>query len=150
MKRFQKSMLVLTLLMAMLTACAQTATEEASSGGHTTLSITGNVDSEMSWSYSELQSMDSINVETTNKDGETVENSGVSLLNLLEEAGLQDGVASLTFVGSDGYEATVDFVEVEACSDCIVALQEDGELKMVLPELSGKYQVKGVVEIRVE
>jgi hypothetical protein len=150
MKNILRTTFILALLIMILAACAQTTTEEAPAGEEIALTVSGSVDNETSWTFAELQSMDSIDVETTNKEGETEQNTGVPLLNLLEEAGLQEGVTSVTFVGSDGYEASVDFVEIESCNECIVALQENGELGMVLPELSGKYQVKGVVEIRVE
>lgn len=140
------------VLLAGLTACAPAATEEAApvEPAAAALTVTGKVDSEMSWTLAELQAMDQVSVETTSKEGEAVQNAGVKLFDLLNQAGLQDGASSLTFVGSDGYEATVDLAEIEGCADCIAALRDDGTLGMVLPGMPGKVQVKGVVEIRAE
>jgi hypothetical protein len=39
--------------------------------------------------------------------------------------------------------------EALACADCIVAF-DNGSLRMVMPEMSGKLQIKDVVEIGVE
>jgi hypothetical protein len=154
MKMNRKAFLsiVLILLLTGLTGCAQEATEEAPPAGPVAaaLAVKGAFDSEMSWTLAELQSMDQINVETTNKEGEAEQNTGVKLFDLLEQASLQDGATSLTFIGSDGYEASVDLAGIEGCTDCIVASQDDGTLDMVLPGMSGKVQVKGVVEIRAE
>jgi hypothetical protein len=143
---------IMLLLLAGMTACTEAVTEEAPPPEPATvaLTLTGKVDVETSWTLAELQSMDAITVETTNKAGETVQSTGVKLLSLLEEAGLQDDSTNLTFVGSDGYEAQAEVSEIQACADCIVAFNDDGTLSMVLPGFSSKVQVKGVVEIRAE
>jgi hypothetical protein len=151
----KKSLLTMALMLFLLagvTACTQAVTEEAppAEPAIAALTLTGEFDAETSWTLAELQSMDAITVETTNKDGETVQNTGVKLLSLLEEAGLQGDAANLTFVGSDGYEAQAEVSEINACADCIVAFNDDGTLSMVLPGFSGKVQVKGVIEIRAE
>lgn len=150
-----KKSIVIGLLLAMvlvIMGCAQAVTEQAPPEGPAAaaLAFTGKVGSETSWTMADLQAMDAISVETTNKDGATIQSTGVKLLDLINEVGLQDGVISLTFVGSDGYEAQVDVAEIQACTECIVAIQDDGTLNTVLPGLSGKAQVKGVVEIRAE
>jgi DMSO/TMAO reductase YedYZ molybdopterin-dependent catalytic subunit len=152
-KRSYLNIGLMILLLAGLTACAQAATEEApppEEPAVTALTMTGSVDNPTDWTMAELEAMESISVETTNKSGETVQNTGVKLLSLLEQAGLQEGASQLTFVGSDGYEGQADVAEILACEDCIVAFSEDGTLAMVLPDFSGKAQVKGVVEIRAE
>ncbi len=143
---------LLLLMLPGLVSCAQAVTEQAppAEPAAAALAFTGKVDNPSSWSLADLQGMDAISVDTTDKNGETVHSTGVKLLHLVDEVGLQDGVLSLTFVGSDGYEAQVDIAELQACAECIVAIQDDGTLNSVLPGFSGKVQVKGVVEIRVE
>jgi hypothetical protein len=40
--------------------------------------------------------------------------------------------------------------DVQGCTDCIVAFDPAGGLRAVLPKLSGKAQVKGLIEIQVK
>jgi hypothetical protein len=138
------------LLLASLAACGTTATEEApaAASAASALKITSMVDSETSFTLADLQAMEMMDVETTDKEGNAVQNTGVSLNSLLDQAGVKPDAANLTFVGSDGYEAQVPLADIQACTNCIVALKDDGTLSMVLPDFSGKAQVKGVVEIR--
>lgn len=152
MKKFWQITLILILTVSVLASCAQTATEEQAPPAEpaaAALTLSGPA-TQVSWTSAELESLGAVTVETENKEGEIEEHSGVPLLDLLAEAGLGQDLSTLTFVGSDGYEASVDYAEVESCTDCIVARQDNGELGMVLPGFSGKVQVKGVVEIRVE
>jgi hypothetical protein len=151
----KKSMLRLALFLLMLpglVGCAQAATEQAppAEPASAALKFTGKVDHETSWTMADLQAMDTISVDTTDKNGDTVHSTGVKLLDLADKAGLQDGVTQLTLVGSDGYEAPVAIGDFQACTECIVAFQDDGSLSAVMPGFSGKTQVKGIVEIRAE
>ena len=85
----------------------------------------------------------------TNKDGETTSYTGVSLSALLEDAGLASGGETLVFTASDGYQAEMALADALACANCIVAFDED-ILRMVMPDMSSKLQVKDVIEISVE
>ena len=148
--------LILSLLfvLALCAACASetpaeepAAPEEPDAGPALTLS--GMVDAEMAWTEADLQAMQSMNTNYTDKDGVTSTFSGVPVKALLELAGVQDGAAELVFVADDGFEGAAVLEEVLACVNCIVAF-DDGGLRMVMPEFSGKAQVKGVVEIKVQ
>jgi hypothetical protein len=122
----------------------------AAAGGDVALKITGLVDNEMAWTEDEVRAMDTIEAESTNKEGATETHTGVPLSTLLDMAGVQDGATTLVFVGDDGYEAEASLAEVSACADCIVAFREEGGFSMVLPGFPGNVQVKGVVEIRAQ
>ena len=101
-----------------------------------------------SYTQSELEALGSLTVDYTNKDGETTAYTGVPLPTLLENAGLT-GCVTLVFTAADDYQADMDLEEALACDNCIVAF--DGDiLRMVMPDMSGKLQVKDVVEISVE
>lgn len=104
---------------------------------------------DQAYTQSQLEGMDTISVDYTNKDGETTSYTGVSLAALLEEAGVTGGGANLTLKASDGYEADLSMEEALACADCIVAF-DDGSLRTVMPDFSGKLQVKDLVEISVQ
>lgn len=129
----------LFLLIILITSCTteQVAVEEA------VLTV-----GDRGFSLSELEALGTISVDYTNKDGETTTYSGVSLAALLENAGLT-GSGTLVFTAADGFEADMALEEALGCADCIVAI-DDGSLRMVMPEMSGKLQVKDVIEISLE
>jgi tungstate transport system substrate-binding protein len=114
------------------------------------LKITGLVDNEMAWTEGEVKAMETMDAESTNKDGETETYTGVSLNSLLELAGVKAEATTLVFVADDGYTAEITLAEVQACTDCIVSFRSQGGFSTVLPGFSGKVQVKGVVEIQVK
>lgn len=112
--------------------------------------ITGAVETEVGWTEEKIRSMDSIEAEYTNKDGETETFTGVRVTDLLSKAGPASEATTLILVADDGYSAEVAIADVEACADCIVSPRNQGGFQMVMPGLSSKAQVKGVVEIQVK
>lgn len=100
-----------------------------------------------SYTQTQLEGFGTIFVDYTNKDGETTSYSGVPLLALLEDAGITNPSTMIAFVASDGFEAEVALAEIEGCDNCIVAFDED-YLRMILPDMSSKLQVKDVIEIK--
>ena len=118
--------------------------------GGTAEPVTGEIALEVggtSFTMTTLEAMDTIVVESTKKDGTIVEYTGVPVMDVLEDAGLEG--ETVVFIASDGYEAELAMSELEGCADCVVAF-DDGELRMVLPGFPGSVQVKGVIEINVK
>jgi hypothetical protein len=151
MSKIRFTMSIVLLLSLALAACGKTPEPTpvpAASGAG--LKITGKVDAEMNWTEAEVRTMDTMEAESTNKEGQTSTYTGVSVNALLEEAGLQGDAATLVFVADDGYSAEVALSEVQACQDCIVSFRNQGGFSTVMPGFSGKLQVKGVVEIQVK
>ena len=140
---------VLALIAVLLISVACGGQEPGMEGGEAALSINGSVSTEKSWTMNELESMDTMNVDYTGKDGETTTYTGVPVNALLDEAGVASGATTLTFVASDDYSADAELSEIQACNNCVVAF-DDGSLRMVMPEFSGKLQVKNVIEIQVK
>ena len=120
---------------------------EEPADGAAALAVTGAVSAE--WTLEDLEALPQLTAEVTNRDGETTEYSGPALVGLLEEAGVTDA-ETITLVGSDGYEAQVAWAELSGCAECIVAIQEDGTLRSVLPGFPGNTGVRGLAELRVE
>jgi DMSO/TMAO reductase YedYZ molybdopterin-dependent catalytic subunit len=112
--------------------------------------ITGNVETEVGWTEDKIRSMDTIEAEYTSKDGETETYTGVLITDLLGKAGPNADATTLVFVADDGYSAEAPLADIEGCADCIVSFQNQGGFRIVAPGLSGKAQVKGVVEIQVQ
>jgi DMSO/TMAO reductase YedYZ molybdopterin-dependent catalytic subunit len=135
----------LIVLVTLFSACSSTLVEAPVD--EAALELTGAAAE--AWSMAELEGMETMEVDYTNKDGETTTYTGVPLGMLLESAGVDTTTGTVTFVAADGYSAEIDLAELMACEDCIVAF--DGEsLRTVLPDQSGKLQVKDLIEIQVQ
>ena len=164
-KRIFALIAALLVLVVALAGCGQAAAPEAaaenppaaeeqpseSAGGASgaDLSITGLVDSEQALARADLEAMDTIEVVTTNKDGEEKTYSGVLISALLDKAAVQDGATTIVFIADDGYEVEAPLADIQGCTDCIIAI--DGDiLRSVLPDQPGNMQVKGLVELRVK
>lgn len=126
------------------------AESEASEAGDIALKITGKVDQEMAWTEAEVHAMETMDVESTNKQGEASTYTGVSLAGLLEQAGVQADAETIVLVADDGYAAEVSWAEVQACEDCILSFRNQGGFSSVMPGFSGGLQVKGVIEVQVK
>ncbi len=113
------------------------------------LAISGLVDNEQALSVEDLAGMEQMEAAVTNKDGETEIFTGVSLAALLEAAGIQDGATTITFTAVDGYFFEAPLADIQACADCIVAINDDGTLRTAMPGMEGKAQVKGLVSITI-
>ena len=137
------------LLAAPLTACGGAPGGDAPSA-ETALQVTGNVEDAMAWTEEEVRSKDTVDAQRENKDGEMSTYTGVPVSALLEEAGVPDDATTVTFVAEDDYAAEAELSDIMACGDCIVSFRNQGGFSIVMPGYSGKLQVKGVVEIRVE
>ncbi len=134
---------ILTAAALLLAACggaAEPAVEEApADAGEAALTV-----GDTAYTMSELEGMETLAVEYEKKDGSTEEYTGVPVMELLADAGVEGD--TMVFVASDGYEAELAMSKLEGCADCVVAF-DDGELRMVLPGFPGNVQVKGVVEL---
>jgi DMSO/TMAO reductase YedYZ molybdopterin-dependent catalytic subunit len=89
-------------------------------------------------------------VEAANNDVVLSTYTGVSLKALLELAAPNAEATKLVFVADDGYTAELPLADALACEKCIVAFSDDGTLRTVMPDMSSKVNVKGVVEIQVK
>ena len=142
--------IVLFVVLALLSACSANAAEEVVEEvvEEAVVEEAALTVGEKAYSQSDLEAFESTDVDYTGKDGETTTYSGVLLSALLEDAGVSDG-ENMTFVASDGYEAEITVAEVMACTNCIIAFDEDS-LRTVLPDFGGKVNVKDVVAISVD
>jgi hypothetical protein len=68
---------------------------------------------------------------------------------LLEDAGMAESGKTLVFTAADGYQAETTTAETLACDSCAIAFDEE-TLRLVMPDFSGKLQVKELIEISVK
>jgi DMSO/TMAO reductase YedYZ molybdopterin-dependent catalytic subunit len=125
---------------------------EAGSGipDNAALKITGNVETEVGWTEDKILSMNAIEVEYTNKDGEVDTYTGIPIADLVGKARPQASATTLVFVADDGYSAEVPLADIDGCTDCIISFRNQGGFAIVAPGFPGNVQVKGVVEIQVK
>ncbi len=112
--------------------------------------ITGNVATEVGWTEDKIKSMDTIDTEYVNKDGEAATYTGVRISDLLGKASPNDGATTVVFVADDGYSAEAPLADIEACGTCIVSFRNQGGFGIVAPDFASNVQVKGVIEIQVK
>ena len=105
--------------------------EVAEPAAEAALKITGLVANEMAWTEAEVKAMEAITVQSTNKDGEVKDYTGVSLNALLALAGVASDATGLVFVADDGFTGEVTLAEVQACTDCIVSFRDQGGFSIV-------------------
>lgn len=146
----KKSMFIvagLLLLSVLVNSCApqaETAVAEPAAA-EAMLTVSGAVSASLA--EADLKAMPVTEADYTNKDGETTTYSGVSFTDLLN-AVKAEAFTNLTLVAADDYSVDVTADEISACPNCIVAL-DDGSLRSVMPDFGGKFQVKDLVEIKV-
>jgi hypothetical protein len=142
------NLVVVLMMLVVSVGCASGG--DGGAGGEAALTLSGKIAEEGEWTEKELRGLGTRETEYTNKDGETTTYTGVSVNALLRAAGLQAGAAMIEFIADDGYTSEVSLADLQSCTTCIVAFEDDGTLRMVMPGFSGKAQVKGVVEINVK
>lgn len=151
MKSLKSLMFLLLVSVLLLAACTPAAPETPQvSPEEAALQVTGSVASPQAWSEEMVKAMETLEVESTNKDGETSTYTGVLISDLLAAAGPNSGASTVVFVADDGFTAETTLEEVNACSDCIVSFRNQGGFSVVMPGYPGNLQVKGVVEIQVQ
>lgn len=138
--------LSLVLLAALvLSACGPKDT------GPVTFNITGLVDNPLALTDIGLHNMSVATATLEHPKNGPTEYTGVKLSDLLDEANLQAGAATLTLTGSDGYTYDIAVTDAQACSDCMLAFTEtSGVYNLAMPGLPGKAWVKGIASIEVK
>jgi hypothetical protein len=147
----------LVLLLVFVTGCSAagtTAPEQESAGSGegsgAALKITGNVSDEVAWSEEEIRGMETVQVASTNNEGETESYTGVQVKSLLLMAAVNTDASSVVFIAGDGTTAEVALSDVDDCEDCIFTFRKNGGFSVLIPTVSKKLLVKDVVEVQVE
>jgi DMSO/TMAO reductase YedYZ molybdopterin-dependent catalytic subunit len=114
------------------------------------LMITGLVEAEQTWSMDELLAMEVIQltVEHPKKGKQDVE--GVRLNALLDLAKVNAEAKQVIFTAVDGFTATADLQAVRDCKDCLVAFNESGALKLVMPGMESNFWVKDIIAFTIQ
>ena len=138
-KKFIISFILLALMVA--TAACSGNKDEA------IFKVSGLAD--VSFNAQSLGSIDKVEVEYTEKDGSVATYSGFPLNEVFALAGVTD-FSTVNMLAEDGYSAEVTVDELTSCSECIIALDDDGNWRTVMPGFSGKQQVKDLIELIIQ
>jgi len=126
------------------TAAAQPANPDAA------FTIKGMVATETSWTMDELHGLDVVTLTVIHpKKGEQTA-EGVRLNALLDLVGPKPEATTIIITASDGYSVEASLVDVRACADCLIAFNESGQLKSVMPGFESSFWVKDVVSIEIK
>lgn len=104
---------------------------------------------EMGWSLDDLKALPVTEAEYTNKDGETKSYSGVSFSDILKAAAVEN-YSTVTLIAADDYSVGVDQKTLDACETCIIAIDDDGSLRSVMPGMQSALQVKDLIILEVK
>jgi len=118
-----------------------------------TLTVTGLVNNELQLTDSTLHGMTVVTLNLVHPKNGATDYTGVRLNDLLNQAGIQAGAATVTFTASDGFTNDLDLANVQACTDCMVAFDPatPGIYNLAMPgQTSGKAWVNGLVSITVK
>ena len=149
MKRNRTTLFVVTLLCLaalLLSACGST------DKGPVTLTVNGLVNKEFQLTDAQLHKMTAVTLTLEHPKNGPTEYTGVRLNDILSEAGIKSGAATVTLTASDGFSNDLDLATIQACTDCLVAFDSGttGVYNAAMPDQSSKAWVKQLITITVK
>ena len=118
-----------------------------------TLTITGLVNNELQLTDSALHAMTVVTLNLVHPKNGATDYTGVRLNDLLNQAGIKAGAATVTFTASDGFTNDIELATIQACTDCLVAFDPatPGVYNLAMAgQTSGKAWVNGLVSITIK
>ena len=143
---------IFTLAALLISACGPAATPTPTKGP-VTLTVTGLVNTELQLTDADLHAMTVVTLTLEHPKNGPTEYTGVRLSDILNQAGIKSGAATVTFAASDGFTNDLDLATVQACADCMVAFDPSapGVYKLAMPgQTSGKAWVNNLVSITIK
>jgi len=146
------SIAVLVFAIGLLSACSATVPTPApkAEAMPPALVVKGKVTQELSLTMEDLEGYGVVQITVEHPKNGPTEYKGVRLTDLLNQAGIQDGATTLLLTADDDYSAQAAIVDVQTCADCLIAFQDSGGLQAVMPGMSSKTWVKGLISIEAQ
>ena len=116
--------------------------------GDAALTLTGG-ENVWSWTEEDLRALPQTATEFTDKDGVTTAYTGVTFADLLAAAGVSY-YASLTLIAADEYAVDMAAEDISGCEGCLIAFQDKGGLRSVMPGFPGNRQLRDLVVIEIK
>jgi len=114
------------------------------------LMIFGQVTNKLTLGLGNLQVMNVIELEIEHPKSGLQTYQGVRLTDLLTLAMVDPDSTVLVITASDGYSAEANLKDVLDCADCLITLNEDGTLNMVMAGMDSNVWVKDVSFLEIK
>lgn len=114
------------------------------------LMVSGQVLNKLTLGLENLQVMNVVELEIEHPKKGLQTYQGIRLNDLLNLAGADPAAAVLVITASDGYAAEVNLDDVLNCADCLISLEEDGTLNMVMAGMESEFWIKDVNFLEVK
>lgn len=114
------------------------------------LQITGLVGQEQALTMDQLKAMDVVTVEVEHPKKGPQTGEGVRLNALLDLAQVKPEATTLVILAADGFSAEVALADVRACADCLIAFNNEGNLKSMMPGQQSNAWVKDVIQLELK
>jgi len=104
------------------------------------------------WAWAEIEALGTQTVTAAGPkaDDPEADYTGVSLVALLEAAGLEDDATTLVATASDGFAAEIDLAAARDCADCLLVWSEESGLRLVMPGFPSNNWVQDVVSLEAK
>ena len=131
--------------------------EAAEGGGESiesviTLTLLGDFEEAREWDWEELESLDTITATAAGpgEDDAEMEYAGVSLTAFLEAAGVGADAQMLVVTAGDDYTVEIELAAVHECAECMIVLEDDGSLRLIMPDFPSNNWVMGLVSLEAQ
>jgi hypothetical protein len=128
------------------TAAAET-TGGSSVGTSGNVAVAGLADNPMTITAAELEKMTVAEIAVDHPKLGMTDYRGVRLSDLFTVLGVASGATTAVMTASDGYMAEVPLADIQASTDAVIAIDDDGSLSVVIPGMESKSWVKDVVSL---
>ena len=94
--------------------------------------------------------MSPVTLDTTHPKNGPQTNTGVRLNSLLDLAQLKPEAVKLVMTADDGFVGEVAVADVKKCADCLMAFNNEGKVKSVMPGSASNLWIKNVIKIEAK
>jgi hypothetical protein len=139
-----------TLLAPTATTEGTVATAGTSAGTSGSVAVKGLADNPLILTVVELETMTVSEITVDHPKLGMTDYRGVRLSDLFATLEVQGGATTVVMTASDGYMAEIALADIQASTDAILAIGDDGKLSVVIPGMERKSWVKDVVSLEFE
>ncbi|HEY1011176.1 MAG TPA: molybdate ABC transporter substrate-binding protein, partial [Herpetosiphonaceae bacterium] len=114
------------------------------------LVIEGKVAAPLTLTADAAKALPRVTATATDKGGTAQQYAGISVAALLAQVGAAPDATAVVFTGGDGYAAEVTLAKLAADPDAIIAIDENGAFRNIIPTLKPGTWVKGLAKLTVK
>jgi len=117
-----------------------------------TLTLSGDFEQAREWSWAELEELEILTaiVAGPRDDDSEAEYTGVSLSAFLDAAGVGEEAETLIAIAADDFSAEIDLAAAQNCAECMIVLDDEGVLRLIMPDFPSKNWIVDVVSLEAQ